>query len=132
LLAERGLANNPPPHVVSRTLDALRLGELARAHGRHDELHDALMEAYWTHGEDLGDHDVLRRHARAVGLPDDEVEELLATDRFADVVAASTQQAVSIGATGVPAFVLDGRLLVVGAQPEELFERAFAQLEEAG
>ncbi len=28
----------------------------------------------------------------------------------------------------VPAFVLDERLLVLGAQPEEVFERAFAQL----
>jgi predicted DsbA family dithiol-disulfide isomerase len=43
-------------------------------------------------------------------------------------VAASTSQAVSVGATGVPAWVLGGRLLVLGAQPREAFEAAFARL----
>jgi predicted DsbA family dithiol-disulfide isomerase len=131
MMAERDLPYAPPPHVVSRTLDALRVSELARTHGRHDVLHDALMEAYWAHGEDLGDHDVLRRHAGAAGLPQDEVEDVLATDRFADTVAASTQEAVSLGVTGVPAFVLDGRLLVLGAQPDEVFVQAYARLEGA-
>jgi predicted DsbA family dithiol-disulfide isomerase len=31
----------------------------------------------------------------------------------------------------VPAFVLDRRLLVLGAQPRELFEQAFEQLRAA-
>ena len=43
---------------------------------------------------------------------------------------ASSAQAHSIGVTGVPGFVLDRRLLVLGAQPRELFEQAFAQLED--
>ena len=32
------------------------------------------------------------------------------------------------GINAIPAFVLDRRLLVMGAQPHELFERAYAQL----
>ena len=48
---------------------------------------------------------------------------------FRAVVDASTQTAQRHGITGVPAFVLDGRLLVSGAQPHEVFERA---LEQAG
>jgi predicted DsbA family dithiol-disulfide isomerase len=35
---------------------------------------------------------------------------------------------VSIGANAVPAFLLDRRLLVLGAQPEAVFEQALAQL----
>jgi predicted DsbA family dithiol-disulfide isomerase len=34
-----------------------------------------------------------------------------------------------MGANAVPAFVLDRRLLVLGAQPDEVFEQAFEQLE---
>ena len=41
----------------------------------------------------------------------------------------STEEAHSIGSNGTPAFLLDGRLLVLGAHPRETFERAFAQLE---
>jgi predicted DsbA family dithiol-disulfide isomerase len=107
---------------------ALRVTELARDAGVHEALHDRLMHAYWGEGEDLGDHQVLRRHAVAAGLEADEVDNVLGSDRYLDRVAASTQEAVSIGVTGVPAFLLDGRLLVLGAQPEEVFERAFEQL----
>ena len=110
---------------------ALRLAELARDAGLHEPLHAALMDAYWARGEDLGDHDVLRRLAAAAGLETQEVDDVLASDRYLERVLASTQEAASIGVNGVPAFLLDGRLLVLGAQPEAVFERAFAQLAEA-
>ena len=42
----------------------------------------------------------------------------------------STAQAQAVGVTGVPAWLLDRRLLVLGAQPEEVFEQAFAQLDQ--
>ena len=55
---------------------------------------------------------------------------MLASDAYADRVQASTVEAHSLGINGIPAFVLDGRLLVLGAQPREVFEQAFAQLAE--
>jgi len=127
--AARGLDYNPNPDVVPNSLAALRLTELARDLGRHAELHDRLMDAYWAEAKDIGDPDVLRREAAAAGLPASDVEDVLASDRYADRVAASTREAYGFGANAVPAFVLDRRLLVLGAQPEELFEQAFSQLE---
>ena len=76
--AEEGLAYSPNPDVVPRSLTALRLTELARDLGRHEELHDRLMDAYWAEGADLGDPDRLRRLAH--DLPADEVERVLTTD----------------------------------------------------
>jgi predicted DsbA family dithiol-disulfide isomerase len=124
--ARDGLAYNPNPDVVPNTMTALRLTELARDLGRHDELHDRLMDAYWRDGVDIGDHDELRRLAH--DLPSDDVERVLAGDDFAERVAASTAEAQSIGISGIPAFLLDSQLLVLGAHPRELFERAFAQV----
>ena len=126
--AERGLGYNPNPDVVPRSLLALQLTELARDLGRHAEVHDRLMDAYWDEARDLGDADVLRGLAAELDLPADDVEEVLAGDRYRDRIDASTRQAVSIGANAVPAFLLDRRLLVLGAQPEAAFEQAFAQL----
>jgi predicted DsbA family dithiol-disulfide isomerase len=120
---------NPNPDVVPNTLDALRLTELARDLGRHDEIHDRLMDAYWRDGIDIGDADELRRLLD--DLPPDDVERVLAGDDYRDRVLASTEQAQSIGITGIPAFLLDSRLLVLGAHPPEAFDRAFAQLAEA-
>jgi predicted DsbA family dithiol-disulfide isomerase len=129
--ADRGLEYNPNPEVVPNSMSALRLTELARDLGRHPDMHDRLMDAYWAEAKNIGDLDVLRVEAGAVGLPADEVEDVLAGDRYRDRVEASTREAYSIGANAVPAFVLDRRLLVLGAQPGDVFEQAFAQLERA-
>ena len=124
--AQAGLEYTPNSEVVPNSLNALRLTELARDLDRHEELHDRLMDAYWRDGVNIGDHDELRR--LATDLPADEVERVLTTDDYADRVRDSTSQAVSIGVTGVPGWVIDGKLLVPGAQPREVFEQAFAQL----
>lgn len=123
-----GLAYNPPADVVPNTRAALRLTELARDRGRHRQTHDRLMDAYWAEGSNIGDLDVLRGIAVEVELPADDVERVLAGDEYAARVESSTRQAASVGATGIPAYVLDGRLLILGAQPREVFEQALAQL----
>ena len=113
---------------VPNSQKALRVAELARERGRHAELHPRLFDAFWARGADLGDDDVLVGEAEAAGLDAGEVREVLASDRYADVVREETAAALDAGAGGVPAWVVDDRLLIPGAQPEEVFERAFAQL----
>jgi predicted DsbA family dithiol-disulfide isomerase len=120
-----GLVYNPPP-VRSNSMRALRLAEHARAHGLFDAMHARLLDAYWAEAQDIGDPEVLRRLAEEV-----EVEgagEILESDAYRDVIHRSTAEAHAAGVTGVPAFVLDRRLLVLGAHPRETFERAFVQL----
>jgi predicted DsbA family dithiol-disulfide isomerase len=124
--AELGLVYNPPP-IRANSMKALRLAEHARANDLFDPMHARLMDAYWAEAQNIGDPDVLRALADDVGL--EGVDEILETDAYLDVVRASTQQAVTAGVTGVPAFVLDRRMLVLGAHPRSTFERAFAQLD---
>jgi predicted DsbA family dithiol-disulfide isomerase len=124
--AAEGLDYNPNADVVPNTLAALRLTELARDDGRHSEIHDRLMDAYWRDGVDIADGDELRR--LLYDLPDSAVDDVLAGDDYRDRVLASTAQAQALGITGIPAFLLDSRLLVLGAHPPEAFDRAFAQL----
>jgi predicted DsbA family dithiol-disulfide isomerase len=124
--ADEGLAYNPHPDVVPNTAAALRLSELARDHGRHGVFHDRLMDAYWNDGIDIGDAGEL--HALAHDLPADDVERVLSSEAYLDRVHASTARAQSIGVNGIPGWLIDGKLLVPGAQPREVFEQVFAQL----
>ncbi|HXV56625.1 MAG TPA: DsbA family protein, partial [Gaiellaceae bacterium] len=64
----------------------------------------------------------------AAGLDRDEAAETIAEGRYVDRVTASTQEANRHGIHAIPAFVLGGHLLVMGAQPEDVFEQAVAQL----
>ena len=121
-----GLVYNPPPEVVPNSHAALRLTELARAQGKHGAAHDRLMQAYWEEAQNIGDPDVLRSLADELSL--DGAEDAIDGRLYADAVEAATREAHASGINAIPAFVLDRRLLVLGAQPDEVFEQAFAQL----
>ena len=126
--AEASLEYNRPA-VVPNTRLALRLTELAREQGLHEAFHDRLMDAYWSEATDIGDPDELRRLAAEAGLDADDVERVITEpSAFLDVVEASTRQGQSIGINAIPAFLLDRRLIVLGAQPFEVFRDAFAEM----
>jgi predicted DsbA family dithiol-disulfide isomerase len=122
-----GLEYKPNPDIVPNSMKAQRLAEHARAEGLFEPMHKRLMDAYWAEGQNIGDPDVLRGLAEEIGL--ERVDEILATDAYLDVVLASTQRAHRHGINGIPAFAIDMKLLVLGAQPRETFERAFAELD---
>lgn len=105
---------------------ALRLTELARAQGKHAATHDRLMQAYWEEALNIGDPDILRTLAAELGLEDADAS--VSGDLYAEQIARATAQAHAIGINAIPAFLLDRRLIVVGAQPAEVFEQAFEQL----
>ena len=63
------------------------------------------------------------------GLDEAQAGAVIDGDAYHDRVLDSTVQAQSLGITGIPAFLLDRRLLVLGAQPREVFEQAMQQLE---
>jgi predicted DsbA family dithiol-disulfide isomerase len=124
--AQHGLEYNPNPEIVPNSMRALRLTEHARAQGKHSAFHDRVMDAYWAEGLNIGDSDVLLTLAAEVGL--DGADGVLTSDAYSEEVRIATQEAYSIGITGIPAFLLGRRLLVLGAHPRETFERAFERL----
>ncbi|HMG24952.1 MAG TPA: DsbA family oxidoreductase [Kofleriaceae bacterium] len=114
------------------TFDAHRLLHLAHERGAQGALKERLLRAYLTEGEAIGEPEVLARLAREVGLDGGEVDELLAGDRCAVEVRQDEAMARELGISGVPFFVLAGRLGVSGAQPVEVLhsalERAWSEL----
>jgi predicted DsbA family dithiol-disulfide isomerase len=106
--------------------------ELARERGLHRHVHDRLMRAYWEEARDIGDSGEVLALAVEAGLDEKEAAEVITGDAYQERVLASTAQAQSIGITGIPAFLLDGRFLVHGAQPRGVFEQALAQLDKQG
>lgn len=101
------------------TFDAHRLLHLALAHGVQSELKEKLDHETFTNGLSVSDHGELARLAISVGLTEADVMLVLNTDRFADAVRADEAQARAYGISGVPFFVVDGKLGVSGAQPSE-------------
>jgi predicted DsbA family dithiol-disulfide isomerase len=102
------------------TFDAHRLLHLAHERGVQDAMKERLMRAYLTEGEAIGERDVLVRLAGEAGLDEQEARDALDSERYAPEVRQDEAIARELGITGVPFFVLAGRLGVSGAQPADV------------
>ncbi|MDO5511779.1 DsbA family protein [Corynebacterium sp.] len=124
--AEVGLEFNWRETHMVNTLDAHRLGILAREEGKGEEWDAAVKRAYFTDGRNIADHATLSEIAAGVGL---DAEPVFADPTmYAQEVAEDIALARQIGVQGVPFFVFDGQLAVSGAQPVEVFRQALEEL----
>jgi predicted DsbA family dithiol-disulfide isomerase len=114
------------------TFDAHRVIWLAGERGVQDAVVEALFRAYFSDGRDLSDRDTLAAVAAEGGLDANEVGELLAGDRGVAEVRQWEQNGQRLGISGVPFFVINGRVALSGAQPPEMFRSAIEQTTEVG
>lgn len=99
--------------------------------GLQDALKERLFVAYFTEGAAIGEPETLLSLAADVGLDRRECAAILAGDRYGDEVRADEREAVELGVTGVPFFVIDGAFGIPGAQDADtilsVLERAWAK-----
>jgi predicted DsbA family dithiol-disulfide isomerase len=120
------------------TFDAHRLLHYAReaGPGLQDAFKERLFAAYFTEGAAIGDAETLVRLAAEVGLDARECADILAGDRFAAEVRADESEALELGVTGVPFFIVDGRFAIPGAQDADtilsVLQRAWTKAHPVG
>jgi predicted DsbA family dithiol-disulfide isomerase len=127
IAAADGLELHLQEGFTGNTFDAHRLVHLAKARGLGDAVSDRFYRAHFTEGRSLFDAESLIALAGEAGLDEEAARAVLASDEYAAAVGADLQAAASLGASGVPFYVLDRRYGISGAQRSELFERALAQ-----
>jgi predicted DsbA family dithiol-disulfide isomerase len=113
---------------MPNTRRALEASEYAREQGRHEDFHRAVFQRFYGQGQDIEDWAVLAGAAREVGLDPDAMQEATESGQYAAVVDEHIRNAHGVGITGVPAYVLGNRYLIMGAQPYELFQQVMAEL----
>lgn len=128
MIAEARLPVSREIDLVPNGRKALLLAEVAAEQGRFDEYARATFSAYWEHARDIGDDEVLLELARASGLDEHDARAELWEQQRLDRVHHNTAEVTELGATGVPAFVIDERVLIPGAQPHDLFARVLEKL----
>lgn len=105
------------------TFDGHRLVKWAAEYGRQTDMKMALFDAYFGHAANIADHDVLQARAESIGLDGKEARQLLQSDRYADQVREEEAYWQQAGVTGVPAFIVNRRYMISGAQePDTLVE----------
>ncbi len=127
IAARDGIELNFDKLRSGNTFDAHRLLHLAHERGMQDALKERLMHAYFTEGRAIGDRKELLELAIEVGLGSDEVCTVLETDKYAAEVRGDEALAQQLGISGVPFFVMAGKLGVSGAQPAAVLLEALEQ-----
>jgi predicted DsbA family dithiol-disulfide isomerase len=113
------------------TIQSHRLIRYAGEAGRQDAVIESLFKGYFTEGKDIGDIAVLADLAAASGMEREEVLDHLDGPEGREAVQREDAMARETGIRGVPAFILERKYLISGAQGPEAFHRAFEMASEA-
>lgn len=104
-----GVPLQPPPAHPFNPLLALRVASLPMPDDRRRSLIDALYDAAWNGGPPLTDRQAVAAICARVGLPGSALEEAESAENKARL-RARTDEAIALGAFGVPTMIIDGEL----------------------
>ncbi len=111
---------------IPNTLNAHRLMKLAETeHVSTSDLAEEFLKGFFESGLDIGDRDVLSELAIRHGLEYKDISKTLDNDLSRRTVLSQEAQVRQRGVTGVPNFLVNRRLFLVGAQNTEALVNAF-------
>ena len=111
-----------PRLLLSNSRMSLEASEYARNMGKYELFHERVFYTYFTESKDIGSLEVLTEIARVCGLDADGLLQALKERRYAHRLEESRRESERIHLTGVPTFIINGRMKVVGAQQVAVFK----------
>jgi predicted DsbA family dithiol-disulfide isomerase len=125
MAAKRAMKLQLPP-VQPRSRKAFEATEYARDRGKADAMRHAIFAAFFEHGRDIGDLQVLGEIGESLDIHPSGLIRALERNVYTDRVIRDENEAAELGLSGVPAMVLtpaasadERRMLISGAQPYE-------------
>ena len=115
----RHVPNTVVVHQVMQLAEDLELDQSALA--------DDLMSAFFEEGRNIGDTRELMAIAGTHGISADDASKAIDSDQIKQRVLTREGRARASGLAGVPGFLVNRRLLVVGAQSADNIVNAFDQ-----
>jgi predicted DsbA family dithiol-disulfide isomerase len=115
---------------VYNTFNAHRLLHWAELQdpARQHALKKALLGAYFTEGRSPEDREVLLAAVAQAGLDVEQARVVLDSDAYAAEVREREQFYLDNGIHAVPAVIINGKHLIQGGQPTEVFEQALRRI----
>jgi predicted DsbA family dithiol-disulfide isomerase len=111
------------------TIDAHRLIHWAGLEQKQQVLVDALFEAYFCNGIDIGDPQALCDLAEKSGLKRDVIVRLFDSDADVQMIRDRDAHSRKMGVSAVPTFIIANQHAVPGAQPPEVWYSIIADLQ---
>ncbi len=113
----RHVPNTLPVHQLMQLAAMLDVNQSALAQD--------LMAAFFEEGRNIGERSVLIDIAKPHGISAKETRKAIGSDRLRELVVTREVQVRSSGLSGAPGFLINQRLLVLGAQSTDNIVNAF-------
>lgn len=110
------------------TFDAHRLVKWAGEQGQQTAMKQALFDAYFGRAENVSDRDALLGCVENAGLDSAKAAHVLDSDQYAEVVRKDEATYQQAGVSAVPAFIINNKYLISGAQEPDALVRAFREI----
>ncbi len=107
---------------IYNTFKAHQLLHWAREYDKQTALKMQLFSAYFSEQKAVDKVDVLLEAVKQVGLDSDEARSVLESETYAATIRKSEAQWQEQGIHGVPAFILNKKYLISGAQGADVFK----------
>lgn len=113
----RHVPNTLPAHQLMQVAETLGVDQSALA--------EDLMSAFFEEGRNIGERGILIDIAEPHGISAQETGKAVSSDQLRQVVLARENQVRASGLLGAPGFLINRRLMVVGAQSTDNIVNAF-------
>ena len=114
--------------MTCNTFDAHCLVKWAGEQGQQTAMKQSLFDAYFGRGLDMSDHSVLLDCVDVVGLDRAKATQVLESDQYATAVRQDEATYQQSGVSSVPAYVINNKYLVSGAQEPSTLIQAFKNI----
>jgi predicted DsbA family dithiol-disulfide isomerase len=125
-----GLDMHRPP-LLTNSLSALEATEYAKEQEQEHAFSRAVYQAYFQHGKNIGDQEVVLGIAEDVGLDRSVLQEHLLARTYAERIQTAHTEAQARGVSGVPTFIM-GPAQIVGAQSPDVVISMLKRVAERG
>ncbi len=114
--------------LTCNTFDAHRLVKWAGEQGQQTAMKQALFEAYFGKALDVSDHNILLNCVEAVELDRAKAKQVLESDQYTAAVREDEATYQQAGVSSVPAFIINNKYLISGAQEPDTLVQALQNI----
>lgn len=112
--------------IFSNTHSALRVAEYALNKGKAEAFLNQIWDLYMFKGENISDSNVILQALLQAGLPPIALDKALTEPIWEQKLIENAKTNDLVGLNGnVPGFIVNGKYVLSGAQPKEVWEEVF-------
>ncbi len=128
MASKAGLNFDMDSLIPTNTFNAHQLIHLAKEEGKQNEMKEALLSAYFSEGEHLGEPNTLVEIAKQIGIDEQKAKKVLENNSYSNKVVKDVEEAHSLGVQGVPFFYINKKYGLSGAQPVKVFVETLSKI----